>query len=231
MYFYKVTWVSSFNLSGYCLFSSLLTFCWNFFMSNNLNGFSNSSTPLGSFRISLLTWKIISLNITPELWSFRLPSYRVLLHCILHVNVGPGESFDQNISTVVHLQLATFSNLFFKLLCLVVTQWVVKSINPYSKSVKTFFWAINRQHRGSGVCLGYSSVPLQNYDFSPYLVVNAVPLGQDLDNVILEKSDQIKWLAGDDPQVLSGCWRWFKYWWPGHLRTSWPLDNNHRHLV
>ena len=216
-------------------------------MSNNLNGFSNSSTPLGSFRMSLLTWKIISLNITLQLWSVRLPSYRVLLHCILHVNVGPGESFDQNISTVVHLQLATFSNLFFKLLCLVVTQWVVKSINPYSKSVKTFFWAINRQHGSSGVCLGYSSVPFQNYDFSPYLVINAVPLGQDLDDVILQKVNKLNMIirrmqarpACGNIAISSGlslrerdvCRRWFRYWWPGHLRTSLPLDNNHRHLV
>ena len=59
---YNFTWVSSFNLSGYCLLSSLLTFCWNFFMSNSLNGFSNSRTPLGNLRMSLLTWKTISVN-------------------------------------------------------------------------------------------------------------------------------------------------------------------------
>jgi hypothetical protein len=40
-------------LSGYCRFISLLTLFWNFFMSNNLNGLSCSSSPLDSFRMSL----------------------------------------------------------------------------------------------------------------------------------------------------------------------------------
>ncbi len=53
-----LTWVSSLWRSGYWRLSSRLTFCWNFFMSKSLNGFSSSSWPLGSFRISLDTWNV-----------------------------------------------------------------------------------------------------------------------------------------------------------------------------
>ena len=51
----EMHWLSNFRRSGYVLFISRLTFCWNFFMSKSLNGFSNSRRPLGSLRMSLLT--------------------------------------------------------------------------------------------------------------------------------------------------------------------------------
>ena len=39
-------------LSGYCLFSSLFTFCWNFFMSKSLKGLSSSRSPPDSLMMS-----------------------------------------------------------------------------------------------------------------------------------------------------------------------------------
>ena len=171
-------------------------------MSNNLNGFSNSRTPLGSFRMSLLTWNTISVK-TPQSFIYDEPlgSYRVLLHCVLHVNVGARESLDQDVTTIVHLQFASFPNLFFKLLRLVVTQRVVKSIHSNSKSIKTFFWTIHRQDRGTGIGLGDPSVPLEHDNFGPYLVINAVPLGQDLNDMILREIFKLE--DGDENRTKS----------------------------
>ena len=43
------------SLSGFVRLSSLLTFCWNFLISNTRKGFSMSTRPWGSFITSLLT--------------------------------------------------------------------------------------------------------------------------------------------------------------------------------
>ena len=51
----EIHWHSNFLLSGYALFSSLATFCWNFFMSKSLTGLSSSKDPWGSLTISLDT--------------------------------------------------------------------------------------------------------------------------------------------------------------------------------
>ena len=55
LFSYLIHWLSSLSRSGLDLLSSRLKFCWNFFMSKTLYGWSGFKTPLGNFRMSLLT--------------------------------------------------------------------------------------------------------------------------------------------------------------------------------
>ena len=120
-------WLSNFLLSGYCLFSSLFTFCWNFFMSNNLNGLSSSSSPPDSLMMSLeradswVRWqlwfkamgcqKIVAVSTT-----------NVYLKCISCVDWRFWKPLDQDVSHVVHFKFETlkrynFIILIFMIIC------------------------------------------------------------------------------------------------------------------
>ena len=100
-------------LSGYCLFNSLFTFCWNFFMSNSLNGLSSSRSPPDSLMMSLD--KADSWGVKKEtfkwggqkgLWIVLDMSF-VYLECVSRVDRRFWESLDQDIPHVVHLQFKT----------------------------------------------------------------------------------------------------------------------------
>ena len=54
------------------------------------------------------------------------------------------------------------------------------------EAVESSVSAVDREDRSSDVSLGHPSVPLQDDDLGPDLVVNVLPLAQQLLDVVLE---------------------------------------------
>ena len=64
------------------------------------------------------------------------------------------------------------SNVPDDLICCCISHRVVEAGNPNPKSVKAIVGPIDGQHRCPGIGLGHATVPLQNNDLSPDLVIN-----------------------------------------------------------
>ena len=68
---------------------------------------------------------------------------------------------------------------------------LIKPGNTNSEAIETLLTPIDSHNRSSGVGFGNAPIPLQNYHLCPDLVINAVPLVENLLNMVL-KSNRIK---------------------------------------
>jgi hypothetical protein len=69
-----------------------------------------------------------------------------------------------------------------------ISHRIIESGHTDPESVKSVIGAVDGQDRGSGVGLGHSPVSLKDNDLGPDLVIDIVPFGQDLFDVILKKN-------------------------------------------
>ena len=69
---------------------------------------------------------------------------------------------------------------------LVVPHGVVKPGQPDPEPVKAVIRAVHSEDGGAGVGLGHPSVPLQHDDLGPDLIVDTLPLVENLLDVILK---------------------------------------------
>jgi len=67
-----------------------------------------------------------------------------------------------------------------------ISHRIIESGHSDPESIKSVIGAVDRQDGGSGVGLSHSPVPLEDDDLSPDLIVNVVPFGQDLFDMILK---------------------------------------------
>ena len=78
------------------------------------------------------------------------------------------------------------SDVSLDVLGLVVPHGVVKPGQPDPEPVKAVIRAVHREDGGAGVGLGHPPVPLEHNDLGPDLIVDTLPLVENLLDVILK---------------------------------------------
>ena len=110
-----------------------------------------------------------------------------LLQDVLDVDVALAHPLHQDVPIVPHLQLAPGPDLGFELLHLVISQRIVKPIHSDLESIKAILGAIDSEDGRPCVGFGHPSVPLENDHLCPDLILDVVPLLENLRDVILCK--------------------------------------------
>ena len=158
----------------------------SFKSKNNLNGrdfLGGFWRPLKTSALALVIKTAQGRREALGFWLFYFPCWNgVHVCCVCYGVLFMCEM-------VIHSHLSDMS---LDVLCLVVPHGVVKPCQPDPEPIKAVIWAVHREHRGPGVSLGHPPVPLEHDYLGPDLIIDTLPLVENLLDVILKNWDVIE---------------------------------------
>lgn len=103
----------------------------------------------------------------------------------MHEDAALAVALDEDVAHLVHLDLEAVANGLLDDLRLGVAHWVLEAIEPDPDAVEAVLGVVYRDHGGPGVSFGHPPVLLEDDHLRPDLVVDLLPLAEDLVDVIL----------------------------------------------